>query len=556
MPRIPNPISPLSQAFDNITRVILSMPTAEERDMQASRAMLAKSQAEKAGIDAQLGRKKLGAMEGFNQIAEDAAGPPPAGPMPSGPPINRDYALANAFTRMLANLSERDDLGHAGALWRTIAANAPGASRGYVSNAILGAGGSEASTPRGFDVKTAQDDRQHRASLGNQFAIARMASDRAAETQRAITERNIQAQQAQEDRTLVDVETPSGRRTVTVAEWKRMGAPAENTYGSLAQTDPTTRPPRFDSAANVASIGANRAAETQLAVTERQRQAQEAALNKDFVTVVGADGKPRYMTKSEYLAIDPGVRPQAINLTQPSVTPRNYRTPDGRLGMTVDGLTDRQTGAAIPAGSVAITVGSQDSLEGLTKQQGFNMAEQENSLAGFQNTIGTLRTLASDPTNVGAAGNIRNIMQNALQSADAIAAVFGADPGILRNQLVRLGQETGFRDTIPRLDMMANLAAYQAADALAKQSGRALSNEDVKRFRGMIGNPLGWGANQSEFFARLDQVSQQVDYEIKQAAQLRQRMAPGRTAAPAAAPAAPTAAPVRIRLDAGGNVIQ
>lgn len=480
MPRIPNPISPLSQAFDNITRVILSMPTAEERDMQASRAQLAKSQAEKAGIDAQLGRKRLDAIGALGDAFGRAFGPIPTtelprpspdfeGPMPAAPTISRDQHLQNVMPDLVraAVAANPEGLNQLGSLFRAFTANAPGSSDAIVSRAMMGAGDSAASTPTGFSQKMAQDDRQHRASLGNQFAIARMASDRAAATQEAIA--------------------------------------------------------------------------------ARQLQAQEAALGKDFVTVVGADGKPRYMPKSEYLAIDAPARPQAVNLTQPSVTPRNYRTPDGKLGMTVDGLTDRQTGAPIPAGSVAVTVGTQDTLEGLTKNQSFDMAGHENALATFQNTLDTLQQLGADPTNIGAAGNVRSIMQNALQSADALAGVFGADPGILRDTLARFGQETGFRDTIPRLSTMADLAAYQAADALAKQSGRGLSNDDVKRFRRMLGDPTSWGANQAEFFARLNQMGEQAKFEIGQARQLRQRMSPTRAPTPQTGTAVGGADPLGIR---------
>lgn len=500
MPRIANPIiSPLGQAFDSIAKVLIGMPTVEERQMRASQAELMKAQREKALIDAQMGQRQLSAVDGIGQVFERMNGPIPTvemqGPMPSGAPLpaqspSRDEWVRSNMGQLFSQGAalNPNGLNQLGALARAFIANTGGASPRMVTQSMLGAGDSMQSTPVGFEQAQAQDWRKAQLQSSTSYGVAKMAADRAAATQEAIAARALQAQQAQEDRMLIDIDTPQGRRTVTVADWKAMGAPptapADGGYsaGIPAAPDPLARPAR-----------------------SLPNQAQGA--------------------------------------------PFTYLTPTGQRGMTSDGRTDIQTGQALPPGSTRIAQNANDSLDGLTKTQNFDLAQQNVQLGGFENTISTLRQLGADPTNVGTAGNVRNLLQNSLESLDAVAAIFGMNPGAVRSIVAGSGASTDFRSQIPQLDMMANLAAYQGAQALAGQSGKGLSNEDVKRFRDIIGDPMSWAGNQATFYAKLDQLQRQVAAEVQQA----QRLRASATGRPMAAPTGPGGTPAPAMTGPGGT---
>lgn len=152
----------------------------------------------------------------------------------------------------------------------------------------------------------------------------------------------------------------------------------------------------------------------------------------------------------------------------------------------------------------------------LSKPSAQALVQDNIDLRQFQQTIGRLRDLSDDPTAFGAVGNVRRMVQGVGNQANALSQYFGGDfqknYSAAAKQMAAIGLDPSYYD--PKLDQVhraANLAAYQAAAALANQSGRGLSDKDVKNFRQVLGDPEAWLESQQSFKAGLDQIESMVN---------------------------------------------
>jgi hypothetical protein len=190
-------------------------------------------------------------------------------------------------------------------------------------------------------------------------------------------------------------------------------------------------------------------------------------------------------------------------------TPRNYSAPDGSVGVTLDGTRDAATGAPIPAGAQVSTSQLQtDNPNNLRPNVVGNLQESQIALADFQTTMGHLREIAQDPSLFGMVGNVRRFGQGLIQQGSAGAALLGADRfSEVAADLQRAGVAPEFFDpNLNDIDKVATLAAYQAAGALAAQTGRGLSDNDFRKFRTILGDPTAWLSDRQSFLAGLDRV--------------------------------------------------
>lgn len=227
--------------------------------------------------------------------------------------------------------------------------------------------------------------------------------------------------------------------------------------------------------------------------------------------------------------------------------------------------------AAVLAGKGGIVIRPDGTVEigagGLAKPTIAALEKNQLALQDFQDTLATLRDIGSaDPTIFGTTGNFRRLWQGVTEQGKNLAHLVG-DPetvnqrvGALQRGLQGLGLNPSLLggELDPNLfnvETMANLAAYQAASALANQEGRSVSDKDVKQFRQIIGDPASWFSSQGAFLAGLTRLDQTVAQRMKRG---QQRLAPQGSAAAvgpgSAAPApAAAAAPNVIRYDAQGN---
>lgn len=123
--------------------------------------------------------------------------------------------------------------------------------------------------------------------------------------------------------------------------------------------------------------------------------------------------------------------------------------------------------------------------------------------------------LKSDPTLVGATGWARDIAQGGAQLAGNIAQLFGTKDisqavNAIRDEAIAKGVDPGivaqmitFDPKIPQLSAAYNVLLYSFADALAGQSGRSVTDKDIKQMKQILGDPSSFFASQPDALARL-----------------------------------------------------
>src|SRR5690606_20371357 len=109
---------------------------------------------------------------------------------------------------------------------------------------------------------------------------------------------------------------------------------------------------------------------------------------------------------------------------------------------------------------------------------------------------GTLQDVAAMANGVSSALGYKSA-EEALQNAQVEMVRSGIDPNLLPGV---------FDPNLAALQTTSDLLVYQAAAALAGQSGRDVSDRDVQMFKGVVGDPREWTATPERFKAKLDQM--------------------------------------------------
>jgi hypothetical protein len=228
-------------------------------------------------------------------------------------------------------------------------------------------------------------------------------------------------------------------------------------------------------------------------------------------------------------AITQGVTPQlsveeqkrVAGATKSAGTPFNYATPDGRQGLTVDGLNDLNTGAPIPPGSQKITKGIQADNAGalgLTTASTSAFQKQLGSIDEASALAGDMRQIVTaDPDVVGAVGNIRRGGQVAQSIGDALLRRFGTDGETfadirakfegeaVNSKLSDSVFEQAFNTNLTDVEAVSNILAYALA-AASGQSGRDVSDQDFHKFKQMVGDPTSWTSTPDAVLGRLNRI--------------------------------------------------
>ncbi len=246
-------------------------------------------------------------------------------------------------------------------------------------------------------------------------------------------------------------------------------------------------------------------------------------------TAYGAPNDPRFQggplagrdTETTALArafnrLDPALQETAA--IGKTTTPRNYAGPGGSRGVTLDGLTDAATGGRIPQGA-AVYTGQQQSSDAsdFTTSTKTALQGSQRELNQFMQALNQTRELALEsPLNFGIAGRVKGVAQDVSVIAQGVAASLGeTNIEAARERVVQEAIRNGidpsllpsaFDPTLPALNASADLLTYSAAAALAGQSGRSVSDRDVKMFRQIVGDPRSLFESQEKFIARLDQL--------------------------------------------------
>jgi hypothetical protein len=250
---------------------------------------------------------------------------------------------------------------------------------------------------------------------------------------------------------------------------------------------------------------------------------------------------------------------QSFISAQPSQqTPRNYVSPAGASGITMDGLTDAQSGEPIPQGSSVFTGQVQTGdAAGLTTGSRTAAQARGQSLRDYQSLSSEVRSIgAQDPTLFGITGNVRRLGQNIVQQLEN-AQLLGAGAGVsdaLAQAEADIAAATNgqydlknFDPNLSDIEKLSTLLAYNGAAALADQSGRGLSDKDFNMFRKIIGDPTSFFSSQAAFLAGLDRLDKQVEIRLKNT--------PGASGAPAAPSSPPGSTPAVGTIEDGYTYI-
>ncbi|MEM8773842.1 MAG: hypothetical protein AAGF53_02350 [Pseudomonadota bacterium] len=203
--------------------------------------------------------------------------------------------------------------------------------------------------------------------------------------------------------------------------------------------------------------------------------------------------------------------------------------PQGQTYRSVDGITDAQTGLSLPQGAVKTSVTSQDRAgSGVDLESSVVSGLQESVIAqeAFAGTLNRTRQAAIDagPEGFGVVGRARSLGQGAVEAFRALGGMISDDTVSEGFESVRKFADSGdpvakqffaeFDTNLTRLEMYARLLPYEAAAAIANQTGRGLSDQDVKRFQEIIGGPLNFFGSQKGFLATLDAVEREVQDRV------------------------------------------
>ncbi len=357
--------------------------------------------------------------------------------------------------------------------------------------------------------------------------------------------------------------------------YERYGA--ANTYGA---TDPRTTNAVVGAGGSYGSTaagfregeaGTDRRAAATLAETVRQFDQKPMTIGTDTGPVIvpqkDAYGRPavedlgKVRGNAARVALNaPGGLAAADETTQRFIgagekgaqTPRNY-VKDGQNFITKDGVTDSRTGQPLPTGGYLANAQGPAESVGLTNGVKGDLQKQDIANQRFKSLIGFTRNLAqADANNFGVTGQVKGAVQDinavagnvaqglgytslqeAVNSARDKALANGVSPGLLSGV---------FDPKLPALHTAADLMVFSAAEALAGQSGRNVSDKDVKMFKDIVGDPREWAGNQHKYLSKLDTVEQILGMNAEVTSQRLRGTVPAAQAAPGAVPP-PSVAP-------------
>lgn len=226
-------------------------------------------------------------------------------------------------------------------------------------------------------------------------------------------------------------------------------------------------------------------------------------------------------------------------------TPHNY-VAGGQNFITYDGTTVADTGKPLPPGGYLANAQGPAKDVGLTSGTQTELQKADIANQQFKGLVGYTRNLAkADPNNFGVAGYAKGIVQDVNAVGGNIAQGLGYHgiqdaAAAARQKAIESGVDPGllsgvFDPKLPALHSAADLLVFSAAQALAGQSGRSVSDKDVKMFKNIVGDPTDVMGNQQKYLSKLDTIEQILD--MNQGI-VQKNLRPGNPAAPPVAPGA------------------
>lgn len=495
-----NPNAGLTKSVGELAKAFLSGPSVYEKDYLAARADAARARAEKDRAEAGATINTLDARDGISDIfrrAPNMEAPRvpevPIGPMPQATPEQAFQMMKPDIASNAVSIAgNKPDT--AGSIARMVA-GLLGVEPGTMANVMMGAGDKYADTQPGFEMAEKND-------LAQAFGVQRLRNvgDVAVENAKPVNAGAGDTVFLPDGHPLAGSSPLYGRDTKSIVEGAILAA--------LGEEDQ-----------RVAALG-----QSAYGATESQAKG-EAFGNLPSDRQALAVGPSETNVKGDILATDAPDYTDAerknITGATPSgaSTPRNYLTPDGSRGTTLDGVTDAAGGGPLPQGTQVYSNVANDTPQSTIAKQ----IDTDKSRARFKALVSYTRDLANkDPMNFGFPGFVKGKVQDVNALLKGVSDAFGYDNpdkalADIRNRAMSSGDvsadvfNTMFDHNLPKLQTAANLLTFAAAEALANQEGRSISDRDIQMMSKVIGNPGDIFSSQERFLSKLQAAEEIVN---------------------------------------------
>jgi hypothetical protein len=180
-------------------------------------------------------------------------------------------------------------------------------------------------------------------------------------------------------------------------------------------------------------------------------------------------------------------------------------------GQTI--TTNPQTGeVTIESGGLygeptnSVKSGAQEALAGIDAfdfsiERAKDMAARSPDAFGVMGTVkGVAQDVNAIAQNIGLVAGGSDV-NTELAKAQAFFANAGVSPEVFG----------GYNPDISNIDALSRLMVYQAAQALTQQTGRSVSDADVKNMTMIVGDPKAWTMNPDKFVNRMDMLQEFID---------------------------------------------
>lgn len=493
--------TPIAQAISNLGNIFASLPTAEERAFNAARA--ASTQAEAA-----LRQNQLNAASSIGDVFRRALTPPEG--------VDPAAHFRNSIPELATVAANANQYGQIGEFGRVAGANMAGTTPEITTRAMLGAGSPMSATPVGEANTLANRTQQANIHAGATLAAQRYASDRAAATQEAIANRTL-------------VPTPDGN----------------GGFRYIRSVDAAGQP-------------------APVPASEATLRGQTAVADRTLVPVRDATGNVTYARAADAVGQPVGARPVDHAPSNSFVIARHPQTGEQR-SLRAD--SPEATALAGQGWMVAPANIQATSATGLTPSQEGTEAQAQSHMLNFADLVTRAYALSRDPTAMGPAGAIRGFVQDATAAIDGMTQLM---PESVRQQYQQTrdaaarATATGrFDPSLSQLNSLFQILPYAAAQALASQEGRGVSDTDVRNFQRMAGTE-NWLNSPQDFGARAQLMMDIVRDRVNRSRALTGRppidpgafVLGGGAPAPAGGTPAAAAPPRRIRLNPDGSIRQ
>ncbi|MBO4228009.1 hypothetical protein [Bradyrhizobium neotropicale] len=286
----------------------------------------------------------------------------------------------------------------------------------------------------------------------------------------------------------------------------------------------------------------------------RQSEAYGQPAVEDIGKVKGAVARNAYASPGGLAGADKTTQQFIGAEGKGQPTPHNYVV-NGQNLITYDGVTDAASGQPLPPGGYLANAQGPAKDVGLNSSVVTDLQKQDIANQQFKNLMGYTRNLAQkDPNNFGVTGIVKGAVQDVNAIAGNVAHGLGYSgiqdaAAAARDKAISSGVDPSllsgvFDPNLPALHTAADLMVFSAAQALAGQSGRSVTDRDVKMFKNIVGDPNDVMGNQQKYLSKLDTIEQilqlnqdVIDKNLSRAA----TPTPARPGAPGAS--APTPAP-------------